>query len=379
MSNLTVDPPIFRLPNELLLKIFTFAHDPDLPPGCISYQYHYRTAMRQWIAPTILSLSSTCKRFAPWAQEILVSFPTVGTIAKDEREANDGVFYQTSHVAKLARTLLHRPELRPKIEKLRIGLQGCRSQILIQGVDPHTYYRFNGFGAPRKRFHRRDVMKKAEDLVNSLDLDARLRTEWIDLLDDGQEYQYCALLLALMPNLRHLEIYTWMRDTEEIVTSMFPFFEKNMSLLSKVPGLAHIESLVLGNSAFIPTGIQFLPKLRKLELPPCPIVGIIGSLQNISEVRLRCFGRVTSYGIEGDDIDLGSIIDFLGRFTDADVTPSLNKIALFVYSNKRRPGQFIYDWWDCEELVEKLDNLVKRHRPGVRVAVEHLGQATEES
>jgi hypothetical protein len=174
------------LPNELLLHI---AANLRVSIPRMDKEERFDGIQRVsfvWDAKTLISLSKMCKRLHAVAQEVLLHTVVLGGF--------DGLPATLS----LVRLLLHRPEMRRHVRRLRIGLP---PNEMIYLANNKGYWTSKPLGPPPL-----DIWPKAAEVAASSLFPVNVKESWQRELSSNYARPLCGVLIALVPNLEFLSI-----------------------------------------------------------------------------------------------------------------------------------------------------------------------------
>jgi hypothetical protein len=224
------EPPIYRLPEELLLNIASHLSDSAAPKH-------------------LKNLCLVSRKFRPAGQD------TLHTTAK--LFASCGCHPKVNPVLKLLRTLVDRPDLALKIKTLR--LRTVRKNINKLCED-------QGFNLSPLR---------AWSLVKLEELGYTKSHSWHRTVQNSIESGFAGLLLILVPNLEHLDF--WVKDhhrgppSSECISGLFGGMTAPNSIIH---GWRSIRHLTTSDTHVLKSGIKF-DSLLSLDLKTISIGTIL--------------------------------------------------------------------------------------------------------
>ncbi|KAI4704834.1 hypothetical protein J4E89_009419 [Alternaria sp. Ai002NY15] len=252
------DPPIYQLPEELLLHVASYLPDAAAPT-------------------TLMDLSLTSRRFRSVAQDAL--YTTV------KLSMSCGSHPKVSSLLQLLRTLLDRADLATKIRTLRVGTIRKNVAKLCEQQD---------FDLASLRMRS---LAKLEQMGNSAS------HPWHRTIRNSIESGFAGLLLALLPNLTHLEV--WVKDhprgppSGECISGLFGGMFAPAGIIH---GWSTLRHLTTSDTHLLKSGIHY-ENLKSLDLKTISIGTI-----------LRLNGRGCLQGAENlDDLALSVSIQFADR------------------------------------------------------------------
>ncbi|KAF2854310.1 hypothetical protein T440DRAFT_486886 [Plenodomus tracheiphilus IPT5] len=273
---MATEPPISRLPEELLLLIAVHLPDSGTPQH-------------------LKNLSLVSRKFRPAAQEALHAIAKLSLSCGCHPKVNAAV--------KLLRTLLDRPDLASKVRVLRF--RTVRKNIA-------KFYESQGF----------DLSSLRDCSLSRLqELDYGKSHPWWRSIENAIESAFAGLLLVQLPNLVHLDF--WVKDhhrgppSSECITGLFGSSCPPATLAHVWKGIKH---LTLGDTHMLKCGLEF-PSLTSLDLKTISIGTVLrlngpGCLQGTDQLRklaLTCSIQFADRPlVEKADVQLSDVFDALG-------------------------------------------------------------------
>jgi len=252
------DPPIYQLPEELLLHVASYLPDAAAPT-------------------TLKDLSLTSRRFRSVAQDAL--YTTV------KLSMSCGCHPKVSSLLRLVRTLLGRADLATKIRTLRIGTIRKNVAKLCEQQD----------------FDLASLLARSLAKLEQMGYPAS--HPWHRTVRNSIESGFAGLLLVLLPNLTHLEV--WVKDhprgppSGECISGLFGGMFAPASIIH---GWSTLRHLTTSDTHLLKSGIHY-ENLKSLDLKTISIGTI-----------LRLNGRGCLQGAENlDDLALSVSIQFADR------------------------------------------------------------------
>ncbi|KAH7390511.1 hypothetical protein BKA66DRAFT_510598 [Pyrenochaeta sp. MPI-SDFR-AT-0127] len=273
---MTSFPAIYKLPEELLLQIAFQLPDSATPK-------HLKT------------LCLTSKTIRPAAQEAL------HTTAK--LSISCGCHPKVNPVVKLLRTLFERPDLAPKVKTLRF--RTVRKNIA-------RLYEEQSFDLQRLR---------ARCLLELKVLGYNPTHPWIRSLDNGIESAFAGVLLILLPNLNHLDL--WVKDhyrgppSSECISGLFGTMSAPEVIVRAWDSVQHLTT---GDTHALKCGVAF-NNLKSLDLKTISIGTVLRlngprSLQGTEHLRDLSLTASIQFAdrplVEKAEINFHDLLDALG-------------------------------------------------------------------
>ncbi|KAH9872826.1 hypothetical protein J1614_005220 [Plenodomus biglobosus] len=270
------EPPIIKLPDEILLLIASQLPDSGTPQD-------------------LKNLSLVSRKFQSIAQE------TLYTIAK--LPVSCGCHPKVNAALKLLRTLFSRPDLASKVRVLRF--RTARKNIA-------EFYEAQDFDLTSLR---------DRSLILLRELGYEKSHPWWRSIENAIESAFAGLLLLQLPNLVQLDFMV--KDhhrgppSSECITGLFGTTCPPAALAHGWRGIKH---LTLGDTHMLKCGLE-LPSLTSLDLKTMSISTVLrlngpGSLQGTERLRNLALACSIQFAdrplVEKADIQLSSIFDALG-------------------------------------------------------------------
>ncbi|KAJ4290551.1 hypothetical protein N0V90_010768 [Kalmusia sp. IMI 367209] len=266
--------PVSTLPSELIQLILSYLGTP--PSNRYEYSDDELRSFHKSSNPLALyrDLSLVNKTVGLWAQDFLLPAPLIrdnGLIGK-----------HLTPLVTFARTLLERPRFGLKIRRLTIVLPNRGAAKREVDALLTTF-----------RAEISLILKKAIDYIASLDIPARFRQTWTKSLQTKFPYSLVGVILALVPNLKHLALIT----TPGLASDKrFDFFYDFFGLCARysshgqyLASAKHIGALkslkfinVEGAAPFFLSSLDMFPNITTLYLLP-----ILMQLQVLGWMRIR--------------------------------------------------------------------------------------------
>jgi hypothetical protein len=269
------DPAIHHLPEELLLQIAS--HLPDSA------------------APTPLkNLCLTSRRFRAAAQEALYTTAKLYVAC--------GCHPKVNSLLRLLRTLFARPDLATQIKTLRVRTVRKNVAELCRAQDFDL------------------VSLRTRSLERLEELGCTASHPWYRTIQNSIESGFAGLLLVLLPNLTHLEV--WVKDhhrgppSSECISGLFGGMSAPPSIIR---GWSTLQHLTTSDTHLFKSGICY-DSLTSLDLKTISIGTILrlngpGSLQGAENLRDLALTVSIQFAdrllIERADIQFGDLFEAL--------------------------------------------------------------------
>ena len=272
---LPADPPIYKLPEELLLQIVSHLPDSDAPKS-------------------LKHLCLTSRKFRAAGQEVL------HTVAK--LSISCGCHPKVNPLLRLLRTLFDRPDLATQVKTLRI--RAVRKNVAKLCED-------QGFSLTSLRTRS---LAKLEEL-------GYMKHPWYRTIQNSIESGFAGVLLVLLPNLTHLEF--WVKDhhrgppSSECISGLFGGMSAPDSIINYWSTLRHLTT---SDTHLFKSGINFA-SLTSLDLKTISIGTILrlngpGCLQGAENLQDLALTVSIQFAdrllIEKAEIQLGDLFEALG-------------------------------------------------------------------
>ncbi|KAF1840208.1 uncharacterized protein K460DRAFT_410809 [Cucurbitaria berberidis CBS 394.84] len=231
------DSRLTALPNELLLKIAGYLRV-DFPWMEKEERFDGRErTIFVTDAADLVTLSRTCKKLRPVAQEALLHTIVLGG------------FDSAGSIESLVRLLLRRPELGKAIRRLRMGLPPHEKLYFkSEKAAEDQIWSSKPLGPPPPH-----LLAKAKHVIDETPFTIAVKNHWRVELKVSFARPLCGVLLAMAPNLEHLSVSHSLggESPDRALRQMFGIredeVEADFSALPALTGLRYVNDATPAN------------------------------------------------------------------------------------------------------------------------------------